>query len=170
MQFEHLEWADAVIWSIIRGLPQARTDERIQGVLHHMHLVQHLYLQVWKDEPLVMTERSTFADLGEMHAWARRFHAESRRVVSTLTGAELGKVVRFPWEGALTEQFGAVHPATLEESLLQIVLHSTHHRAQVCTRIRELDGEPPLIDFIAWVWQGKPEAPWTASAAPDLSA
>jgi hypothetical protein len=27
---------------------------------------------------------------------------------------------------------------------------------QVNTRIRELGGTPPLVDFIAWIWAGKP--------------
>ena len=54
-----------------------------------------------------------------------------------------------------------VQPATVEESVIQIVLHTAHHRAQLCTRLREPGVEPPLVDFIAWVWQGKPGPVWS---------
>jgi uncharacterized damage-inducible protein DinB len=33
-------------------------------------------------------------------------------------------------------------------------------RAQVNTRLRELGATPPLVDFIAWAWFGKPAAEW----------
>lgn len=36
------------------------------------------------------------------------------------------------------------------DHLLQIVLHSQHHRAQVMTRLRDLGGSPPIIDYILW--------------------
>ena len=39
-------------------------------------------------------------------------------------------------------------------------MHSTYHRGQVNVRLRELGGEPQLVDFIAWVWEGKPRAVW----------
>lgn len=58
-----------------------------------------------------------------------------------------------------------MQPATVEESVIQIVLHTAHQRAQLCTRLRELGAEPPLVDFIAWVWQGKPDPVWPDRAA-----
>ena len=38
--------------------------------------------------------------------------------------------------------------------------HSTYHRGQINTRFRELGGEPAMVDFIAWVWLGKPKSEW----------
>jgi hypothetical protein len=31
-----------------------------------------------------------------------------------------------------------------------------YHRGQVATRLRERGGEPPLTDFIAWIWMHRP--------------
>ncbi len=42
-------------------------------------------------------------------------------------------------------------------------MHSTHHRGQVAARLRELGGEPPLVDFIAWLWWKRPEPEWPAA-------
>jgi uncharacterized damage-inducible protein DinB len=53
-----------------------------------------------------------------------------------------------------------VMPATLEETMLQVASHSTYHRGQINTRFRELGGEPAMVDFITWVWLGKPKSQW----------
>ncbi len=58
------------------------------------------------------------------------------------------------------ERFGGAQSATFPETVLQITGHSTYHRGQLNTRLRELGGEPPLVDFIAWIWMGKPKADW----------
>jgi uncharacterized damage-inducible protein DinB len=43
------------------------------------------------------------------------------------------------------------------------VLHTQHHRGQVCTRLREVGGEPPTVDFIVWLWENRPDPTWTAT-------
>ena len=35
-----------------------------------------------------------------------------------------------------------------------------YHRGQNATRLRELGGEPPLTDFVAWLWKGRPDGKW----------
>jgi uncharacterized damage-inducible protein DinB len=50
--------------------------------------------------------------------------------------------------------------------MFQVTSHSTHHRGQVNARLRALGGEPPLVDYIAWVWFGKPAADWAVAASP----
>jgi uncharacterized damage-inducible protein DinB len=51
---------------------------------------------------------------------------------------------------------------TLAETMLQVASHSTYHRGQVNARLRELAGEPPLVDYIAWIWFGRPAPEWNA--------
>lgn len=70
-----------------------------------------------------------------------------------------GREVRFPWADQLVARFGAAQPATLSESVLQVALHSTYHRGQINARLRELGGDPPLVDFIVWIWRGRPSPP-----------
>ena len=47
---------------------------------------------------------------------------------------------------------------------LQVVTHTTHHRGQVMTRLRELGGAPPVVDYVIWVWSGSPIAEWDRPA------
>jgi uncharacterized damage-inducible protein DinB len=39
-------------------------------------------------------------------------------------------------------------------------MHTAYHRGQISTRIREIGGEPPLIDYLYWVWAGRPSPGW----------
>lgn len=47
-----------------------------------------------------------------------------------------------------------------------MVWRATYHRGQVNTWLRELGLEPPLVDFIAWVWFGKPAPDWSHPSIP----
>ncbi|MGH9902557.1 MAG: DinB family protein, partial [Pyrinomonadaceae bacterium] len=49
---------------------------------------------------------------------------------------------------------------TAGETALQVVLHGTYHRGQVNARLKEVGGVPPLVDYIAWLWLGRPAAEW----------
>jgi uncharacterized damage-inducible protein DinB len=71
------------------------------------------------------------------------------------------KLIQIPWSVFMERRIGKkVVPATLEETMLQVASHSTYHRAQINIRLREIGGEPPMTDFIAWVWLGKPKVDW----------
>ena len=62
-----------------------------------------------------------------------------------------------PW----AKRFRADAAATrMRDTLLQVPMHSTYHRGQVNARLRELGAEPPLTDYIAWIWIGRPRAEW----------
>jgi uncharacterized damage-inducible protein DinB len=50
---------------------------------------------------------------------------------------------------------------TLAQTIFQVTSHSTYHRGQVNARLREVGAEPPLVDYIAWVWFGKPDPDWS---------
>ena len=43
---------------------------------------------------------------------------------------------------------GSLFRASLEQMLIQGVLHSHHHRAQVCNGIRRVGGNPPELDYM----------------------
>jgi uncharacterized damage-inducible protein DinB len=162
---QHMEWADAVTWAAVLATPAAHESEAMRTRLHHVHLVQHLYLQIWTGETPRMQEASEFADLEALHAWARSLHPRALRVLDGWGDAELAREIAFPWAQHLSARFGRVHAATVGESIVQLASHTTHHRGQVAAHLRELGGEPPLADFIAWVWRGKPAAEWTQEAA-----
>jgi uncharacterized damage-inducible protein DinB len=156
----HMEWADALTWKATRDLPAALTDERLKYLLHHMHLVQVVYLQAWRGDPFQMTELSAYADVAAVEAWTKPYYRRVVEFAQTIDQSRFAEPVDFPWSSMIAERYGTIVPATLAESAWQVFSHTTYHRGQVATRIRELGGEPPLVDFLVWVWSGRPAPDW----------
>jgi len=154
----HCEWADAEIWSSVLALPEADTE--IADKLYHLHVVQWAYLQIWRGASVKPPERTAFQTADALRNWAREHYRELTSYLGTLGGGIVTETVRFPWADGLVRRFGKAGPASWSESVLQIAMHSGYHRGQVAHRLRQLGAEPPLTDFIAWVWQGKPVADW----------
>ena len=74
--------------------------------------------------------------------------------------------VSMPWVKAFEAQLGrTLSTPTLGETIFQVTSHSTYHRGQVNARLREVGGEPPLVDYIAWIWFGRPEPDWSLPGA-----
>jgi uncharacterized damage-inducible protein DinB len=156
----HMEWADAQTWKAVNATPGAQSDDRLKYLLHHVHLVHAVYLQAWRGDPFQVTELSAYPDLDSVHTWARPFYPSVMAFATTVDETSLGRPIEFPWAGLIAERYGKIEPATLSESAWQVLSHTSYHRGQVAIRVRELGGEPPLVDFLVWVWSGKPNPQW----------
>jgi uncharacterized damage-inducible protein DinB len=156
----HMEWADAVVWRSVLGSTPAITDEIVKSRLHHIHMVQRAFLNVWREAPHT-SNAGTDLNLGQLVKWGREYHSQVPEYLATLREADLDRPIVMPWASFFAERLGRQPGVpTLGETMLQIAAHSTHHRGQVNARLRELGTEPPLTDFIAWIWFGKPPAEW----------
>lgn len=152
----HLEWADAEIWRAVSGLDEPY-DWELQQRLNHLHMVQGAFLATWRREPF---DAKAVEALGgpDLMAWARRFYPQAHEVFRE---ADLSRVAELPWTRQASERLG-VEPqrTTLRDTLLQVYTHTAHHRGQIMTRLRELGAAPPNVDYIAWIWRGRPPASW----------
>lgn len=70
---------------------------------------------------------------------------EMRRFVEALRPEQLDRVQRY------RDSKGALFEATLHQMLLQVVLHSAHHRAQMVNAIRRVGGKAPEVDYMSAV-------------------
>jgi uncharacterized damage-inducible protein DinB len=156
----HMEWADALIWQSVLSAPPSGQDDSMLARLHHFHSTQWAYLQVLRSQPVEVPEVSGFPDLRSLSRWARQFYRELPAFLDALDEAKLSRTVEFPWAAQVASRLGTAGPATVGESVLQLVLHTTYHRGQISTRLRERGVEPPLTDFIAWIWMQRPAARW----------
>lgn len=158
--FRHMEWADALVWSTVLGNPTLVEDASIRERLYHLHLVQRAFVHIWRGEQMHFEGTDTLRG-DQLASWGRAYHADVPRFLGTLDDSRLDTAVHLPWASRITGLVGAeLTSPSLGETLLQVALHSTYHRGQVNARIRELGVEPPLTDFIAWVWSGKPAPSW----------
>jgi uncharacterized damage-inducible protein DinB len=158
--FSHMRWADALVWSSLLPHKEALDDLALRGKLFHLHMVQRAFLSVWQGGPLT-PPASDPPDLLTTLEHARSYYSDVTPFLSALGDDELERPITLPWAGRFAQRLGH-EPATpsLAETILQVAMHSAYHRGQVNTRLRELGVEPPLTDYIAWIWFGRPEAQW----------
>jgi uncharacterized damage-inducible protein DinB len=156
----HMQWADALVWSAALSNPEVSGDLVLRGKLFHTHMVQRAFLSVWQGVTL-SPPPSDPPDLPTTLERARDYYSDLTPFLDALGEGELDRPVVLPWAGRFAQRAGR-EPATptLAETILQVVMHSTYHRGQVNTRLREVGIEPPLTDYIAWVWFGRPEPRW----------
>jgi len=160
--FSHMAWADAIVFRAARACAPAANDPVIREKLHHIHMVQRAFLHLWTRTPFALPEASEFGDLAALEKWARDYHAELHSFVEAIGDRALDEVVPIPWAARISKTVGIDVPAdvTLGTTMLQVAMHSGYHRGQVNLRLRELGSTPPLTDFIAWYWMGKPYPAW----------
>ena len=158
--YAHMQWADASVWRAVLASEAARSDAKLRGLFHHLHLVQHAFLRAWRGEPRDLPY-PTFEEVEPLLAWGRSYYPDIFRYLAALTDEQLSTPAELPWEEIVEQQIGQ-KPAriSVRETMLQVPLHSLYHRGQINMRLREVGGEPPTVDFISWAWLGKPAAAW----------
>ena len=157
--YDHMAWADAVVWRAALAHPPAAGDQSLRDKFAHIHMVQRAFLAVWRGKGPEF--RDSFESLAEIAQWGRDYHDDVRSQLEAVNESLLDAPMIMPWAPRLAKRFGRDPEATtLRETMLQVPMHSTYHRGQVNMRLRELGAEPPLTDYIAWIWMGKPAAEW----------
>lgn len=158
--FRHMEWADAKVWTVALAHREAAHDDSLRERLYHIHMVQRAFLKVWRGDEVELPS-DNFSDLEALLEWSRRNYAEFNEYTGRLAGMDFERPIVMPWIGMFEARLGRKADApTFHETLLQVAMHSAYHRGQVSTRLRQLGAEPPLTDFIVWVWCGKPSPDW----------
>ncbi|MDR3683410.1 MAG: DinB family protein [Geothrix sp.] len=148
----HQAWADAVFfyaWSA-SGLLE---DEDLRTRTDHMVSTQEAFLQVLKGEAVVFPERP-LPGFQDLKARCELGHQVLKALGRGLDDASLAKPVRIPW----FPDPPCVIPVS--DALLQVCLHSQHHRGQCMARLRALGAAPKNVDYIVWLWKRKPEPRW----------
>lgn len=159
-----MEWADARMWRAVGAVPAAAGDGDLRTLLHHLHCLHHAFLQICRGEALSIPELESFVDLPALEAWARSYYPQAQGFLEDAEDDALRRRPEVPWAVELEKRFGPMSPCTVEDTFLQAFAHTAHHRGQVMTRLRGLGGEPPIVDFIAWVFLGKPDPDWAPPA------
>ncbi len=156
----HMEWADATVWEAVLAHPPAAADGKLLKYFHHLHITQHAFLRVWRNEPRD-TPYPEFTDARSLMAWGKAWFPGALTHLSALTSDELGSPMPVPWSKMVGRKIGRPPGATtLGDTVLQVAMHSQYHRGQINARLKETGGEPPLVDYIGWLWLGRPPAAW----------
>ena len=164
--FEHMEWADARVWETALKTPEAQGDDTLTWLMLHLHGVQKAFLDAWTNEPFAFRNDYSDTTLEKELPSVRGYYPRCRSYLESLGDAQMAAPLILPWSkwaGKFIRR--PAGPTTLGETILQVLTHSTHHRAQVNTRLRALGAEPPTVDYIAWLWLERPQPAWPEVAA-----
>lgn len=159
--YRHMEWADALVWSKVPAVEASDPDETLRTLLAHIHATQLAFEAAWHGNEVDYRQEVDFPTLSAVRAYGRPFYRRLPDFLSSLSDTELQKPLPVPWVRYYERRIGGkAVVTTLGETMVQVALHTQYHRAQVNTRLRQLEVVPPLVDYIAWLWRGRPEPEW----------
>lgn len=150
----HAEWANAVFFHTW-GKSPARDHEELRRRVAHILGVQQGFLSVLRGEAPAGPPDGPPPAFADLKAWAQTSHAGLLDYVRALEPAALATTVRIPWFPD--------PPCILSiaEALVQVAMHTQHHRGQCMTRLKDFGGEPKNVDWIIWLWKQKPQGRWS---------
>jgi uncharacterized damage-inducible protein DinB len=149
----HAEWANAVFFHAWAKAP-ARDHEEMRQRVGHVVGVQEGFLAVLRGEAPGRPPDGPPPTFDALKDRAIASHAALRAFADGLDESALARRVQIPW---------FPEPAciiTVAEAMVQVAMHTQHHRGQLMTRLKDFGGEPKNVDWIIWLWRGKPEARW----------
>ncbi len=149
----HCGWANAVFFHTWAKGP-ARDNEELRRRVGHILGVQQGFLSVLKDQAASGPSDQPPPTFDDLKVWAEQLHGELNEYVAALGEQDLSRKVNIPW---------IPDPPcilSVSEALVQVAMHTQHHRGQCMTRLKDFGGEPKNVDWIIWLWKNKPAPRW----------
>jgi uncharacterized damage-inducible protein DinB len=150
----HAEWADAVFFHAWEKSP-ARDHEEMRRRVDHITGVQLVFLSLLRGEQPGGPPGQPPPSFADLRTRAETSHAGLREFAASLGPETLSRTLRIP--------FFPDPPCvvTTAEAMVQVAMHTQHHRGQCMTRLKDFGGEPKNVDWIIWLWKQKPQGRWT---------
>src|SRR5262245_25700643 len=162
MLFRYNRWANDQVFAATP--PASFTREVGEGLgtvrdtLTHIVWSEWIWLQRWKGvtklvfqpadfgqvPPALIFVATAFPTVDSLHARSRAVADETFGFLRELKPERLLEVTEY-----LTVS-GAIWPQPLWRQLLHAVTHSTYHRGQVATKLRQLGHVPAATDFVSY--------------------
>jgi uncharacterized damage-inducible protein DinB len=150
----YTEWANAVFFHQWAKSPD-RDQEEMRQRVGHVIGVQDGFLAVLRGDAPGRPPDGPPPSFETLHTRAIESHAKLRAFTAGLDSEGLGRQVQIPWFPDPPCRI------TVGQALVQVAMHTQHHRGQLMTRLKDHGGEPKNVDWIIWLWKGKPSARWT---------
>ena len=118
----------------------------VRDTLAHLHAAEWIWYRRWVGEsPTALPPADRFADLGSVAAAWRDMEAQIRAYFDPLDDRALERVIEYK------STVGVPGASPLWQMLQHVINHSTYHRGQVTTMLRQMGATPPkAMDLIAF--------------------
>jgi len=155
--FGYGSWATAMMFSAAEALtedqrvaPAAGSFPSINATFAHIVGAEWIWLRRWQGEsPRSAPAWEGNLTLSELRLQLHAVESERSPFVARLTDSDLDRVVSY--RGGDGRVFA--HP--LAQLIRHVVNHSTYHRGQLATQLRQLGSTPPNTDFTRYLREGK---------------
>jgi len=145
-------WADRRILEALAGVPaEELTRENgssfgsLLATMAHILGAEQVWLGRFLGSPLErLPSESDYPDLPSLAGGFTEFWPQLEFFMASLAGDQLDATVE--WVNSRGEAFSAPQ----RTALLHFVNHSTYHRGQVATQMRQLGHAPPTTDLVYW--------------------
>lgn len=155
--YKYNDWANDQLLLAAGQVGDGRLDQpfdmglgSLRTTLMHIIIAEDTFLKrgqgqveaPWGDE----NERGIVAQMKERLDDTRR---RREAFLATLADSDL------PKKRSYRDSYGSLYATTLGDLIVQVCMHSMHHRAQVVNMLRRVGGNAPELDYIYWM--RKPE-------------
>ncbi|HEY3215978.1 MAG TPA: DinB family protein [Candidatus Eisenbacteria bacterium] len=150
--YRYNRWANARVFEAISGLaPDPFTRDlgsshpSLRDTVTHIVWAEWLYLQRWKGtSPRTVFPPSDFPRPGDLKARWLAIELDLRAFVESVTAERLLDIVRY------VNRQGETWEYPLWRQMVHLVNHSSYHRGQVATMLRQLQVQPVATDFLLY--------------------
>lgn len=152
----HLLWSDEAVWKTVLSNPKASEDEYIKNTLFHSSMTIDVFCHVWNGEEFIIPKNESYSQIEQIKKYSDSAHGKLEKISKDLDKIELDKIIDVPWSKYFEDTSGKrADKTTMLDTIVQVIMHTTYHRGQIDKRLRELEINPPLVDYITWLWAGK---------------
>jgi uncharacterized damage-inducible protein DinB len=150
--FVYSEWANAHVLDAAARLSDeefkrdlGNSFPSVRDTLVHLLFAEWVWLRRWRGEsPRVVLDPADFPDIESVRARLAEVARERAELLAGLSDADLAPVL------AYVNAKGEEWRYPLGRMMQHVVNHSTYHRGQVVTMLRQLGAHAPSTDFLLY--------------------
>ena len=153
--FDYNAWANRIIFDAVTPLPEDQyfRDMKssfggIHGTLCHIVWVEQVWLHRWLGRPNpAVAQGKDLKSLVEVRSRWEAVEAERGRFLDDMTDARLDET------RLVKPSSGGEYVHTFQQMFRHFINHSSYHRGQIVTFMRQLDVDAPSTDLILYYRQ-----------------
>ena len=150
--FDYNAWANRTIFDAVAQIPQEQyfrdlksSYGGVHGTLCHVVWAEQLWLRRWQGKPNPAIPQGTdLRSLAEARSRWEAVEAERAVFVATLTDLGLDET------RLVKPSSGGEYVHTFRQMFRHFINHSSYHRGQIVTFLRQLGHQPPSTDLILY--------------------
>jgi len=150
--YDYNRWADRRILAIASALanadfirPMRNSFSSVRDTLAHILGAEWIYLERWQGRsPEALLDAATFPDVQSLESRWERVEHDQADFIQALTPQRLVEELGY------VNLRGQRYSYPLWQQMVHVVNHSSYHRGQITTLLRQLGAEAASTDFLVY--------------------